>query len=185
VGDRTGEGRAYGNLGNAYQSQGDFSKAIEYHTMDLAIAKEVGDLAGEGRANGKLGTCHMHLNEYVKAVAYFEAQPAMATSLKLAHVQSEAAFNMGVALTLRVRSAVQGHVAGADQAPGPHSRSLALACLDDRVRESAKWLQPGCLGWWSSICKPAPGAPHLFCGPRGHVAGSSQRAPLVSRATGT
>jgi len=37
-----GEGRAYGNLnlGNAYDSQGDFSKAIKYHAQDLAIAKE-------------------------------------------------------------------------------------------------------------------------------------------------
>ena len=37
VGARAGEGRAYGNLGNAYQSQGGFSKAIEYHTQDLAV----------------------------------------------------------------------------------------------------------------------------------------------------
>jgi tetratricopeptide (TPR) repeat protein len=50
VGDRAGEGGAYGNLGNAYRSQGDFAKAIEYHTQDLAIAKEVGDRAGEGGA---------------------------------------------------------------------------------------------------------------------------------------
>jgi hypothetical protein len=28
VGDRAGEGRTYGNLGNSYESQGDFSKAI-------------------------------------------------------------------------------------------------------------------------------------------------------------
>ena len=28
--DRAGEGMAYGNLGIAYQLQGDFSKAIEY-----------------------------------------------------------------------------------------------------------------------------------------------------------
>ena len=32
----------YGILGIAYQSLGDFNKAIEYHTMDLAIAKEAG-----------------------------------------------------------------------------------------------------------------------------------------------
>jgi len=101
----------------------------------------VGDRAGEVMAHANLGTGHMHLNEYVKAVAYFEAQHVMATSLKLAHMQSEAALNMGVALTLRVRAAGQGHVAGADQAPGPHSRSSASACLDDRVREAAKWLQ--------------------------------------------
>ena len=112
-----------------------------YHGKHLAITKEVGDRAGEGRAYGNLGTGHMHLNECVKAVAYFEAQHVMATSLKLAHVQSEAALNMGVALTLRVRAARQGPVAGADQTPGPHSHSSASACLDDRVRESAKWLQ--------------------------------------------
>jgi tetratricopeptide (TPR) repeat protein len=104
VGDRAGQGRAYANLGIAYQSQGDFSKAIDHHTQHLAIAKEVGDRAGEGRSYGKLGTCHMHLNEYVKAVDCFEAQRAMATSLKLAHLQSEAALNMGVALALRVRA---------------------------------------------------------------------------------
>ena len=68
----------------------------------------------------------MHLNEYVKAVAYFEAQHAMAMSLKLAHIQSDAALNMGVALTLDVRAARQGPaVTGADQAPGPHSHSSA------------------------------------------------------------
>jgi tetratricopeptide (TPR) repeat protein len=125
VGDRAGEGTAYGNLGIVYQSQGDFSKAIEYHGKHLAIAKEVGDRAGEGRAYGNLGTGHMHLNECVKAVAYFEAQHVMATSLKLAYVQSEAALNMGVALTRHVRAARQGPVAGADQAPGPHSHSSA------------------------------------------------------------
>ena len=62
----------------------DFSKAIEYHTQCLAIAKEVGDRAGECRAYHNLGTGHMHLNEYVKAVAYFETQHVLATSLKLA-----------------------------------------------------------------------------------------------------
>jgi len=137
AGDRTGEGKAYANLGNAYQSQGDFSKAIKYHGQHLTIAKEVGDRAGEGMANGNLGTCHMHLNEYDKAVAYFEAQHALATLLKLAHGQSDAAIDMGVALTLVVRAARQGPVAGADQAPGPYSHSSVSACLNDRVREAA------------------------------------------------
>ena len=72
-----------------------------------------------GMAYANIGTGHMHLNEYVKAVAYFEAQHALATSLKLAHGQSQAALNMGVALTLCLRTARQGPVAGADQAPGP------------------------------------------------------------------
>jgi tetratricopeptide (TPR) repeat protein len=141
VGDRAGEGKAYGGLGIAHLSLGDFSQAIEYHTQRLAIAKEVGDRAGEGRAYEHLGTCHMHLNEYVKAVAYFEAQHVLAISLKLAHLQSDAALNMGVALTLHVRAGRQGPSNGADESPGPPSHSSASACLNDRVREAAKWLQ--------------------------------------------
>ena len=52
LGDRAGEGRAYGNLGNAFGGLGNFKKAIEYHNQDLTIAKELGDRAGEGRAYG-------------------------------------------------------------------------------------------------------------------------------------
>ena len=47
--------RACGNIGNAYNSQGEYAKAIKHHTQDLAIAKEVGDRAGEGAAYSNLG----------------------------------------------------------------------------------------------------------------------------------
>ena len=50
VGDRTGEGKAYGKLGNTYYGLGDFQKAKEYHERHLKISKEVGDRAGEGVA---------------------------------------------------------------------------------------------------------------------------------------
>ncbi len=119
--DRAGEGKAYGNLGNAHESLGDFSNANKCHTQWLAIAKEVGDRAGEGRAYGNLGTGHMHLNEYVKSVAYFEAQHGLAISLKLAHVQSDAELNMGVALIPDVRAG-RGPSTGADKTLGPPSQ---------------------------------------------------------------
>ena len=45
IGDRDGEGGAYGNLGNAYQSMGDYRKAIEYYEKLLKIATEIGDKA--------------------------------------------------------------------------------------------------------------------------------------------
>ena len=100
------------------------------HRSRLAIAKEVSDRAGEARACGNLGSGHLYLNKsnlylFLKAVAYFEAQHALAISLKLAHMQSDAALNMGVALTLHVRAARKGPATGADQAPGPHSHSSA------------------------------------------------------------
>ena len=39
-------------------SLGDFKQAIEYHMLDLTIAKEVGDRAGEGRAYCNLGNAY-------------------------------------------------------------------------------------------------------------------------------
>ena len=50
IGDRAGEGGAYGNLCVAYRSLGDFRKATKYHENHLRIAIEIGDRAGEGRA---------------------------------------------------------------------------------------------------------------------------------------
>ena len=72
ISDRAGEGRAYGNLGNAYKLLGDYQKAIEYHEKDLKIAKEIGDRAGEGGAYGNLGNAYQSLGDYQKAIEYQE-----------------------------------------------------------------------------------------------------------------
>ena len=71
-------GKAYGNLGNAYDSQGDSNKAIEYHTLDLAIAKEVGDRAGQGKAYGNLGNAYFSLGDFSKAIEYHTQHLAIA-----------------------------------------------------------------------------------------------------------
>ncbi|XP_078380663.1 tetratricopeptide repeat protein 28-like isoform X2 [Oculina patagonica] len=68
VGDTAGEGHAYGNLGNAYLSLGDFRKAIECHEYLLKITKEVEDRAGEGSAYGNLGNAYLRLGDYKKAI---------------------------------------------------------------------------------------------------------------------
>ena len=43
IGDRSGEGKAYGNLGIANRALGDYQKAIEYHETCLKIAIAIGD----------------------------------------------------------------------------------------------------------------------------------------------
>ena len=70
IGDRAGEGRAYGKLGISYRSLGDYQKAIEYHKKHLKIAKEIGDRAGEGGADGNLGNAYDSLGDYQKAIEY-------------------------------------------------------------------------------------------------------------------
>ena len=64
IGDRNGQGRAYGNVGNAYQSMGDYRKAIEYQEKRLKIATEIGDQEGEGGAYGSLGSTYESLGDY-------------------------------------------------------------------------------------------------------------------------
>ena len=65
------EGRAYCNLGNAYDSLGDFQRAIEYHEKDLSIAKDVGDWAGEGQAYYNLGISYLNLDSLNESLAHF------------------------------------------------------------------------------------------------------------------
>ena len=67
MGDQGGEGAAYGNLGNAYQSLDDYQKAMEYHEKDLKIAKEVGDQGVEGAAYKSLGNAYRSLSDYQKS----------------------------------------------------------------------------------------------------------------------
>ena len=72
IGDRAGEGRAYGNLGIAYFSLGDVRKANEYLEKHLKIAIEIGDRAGEGGAYGNLGNAYHSLGDFRRAIEYLE-----------------------------------------------------------------------------------------------------------------
>ena len=70
IGDREGEGDAYGNLGAVYQSLNKFKRAIEYHKKSLSIAQEIGNREGEGIAYGNLGSAYNQLSEFQKAMEY-------------------------------------------------------------------------------------------------------------------
>ena len=94
-GDKAGEGRAYGNLGNAYQSLGDFRKAIQYHELRLQIAKEVGDKAGEGRAYGNLGNAYQRLCDFHKAIKYHEHRLQIAKEVGDKDGEGQAYGNLG------------------------------------------------------------------------------------------
>ncbi|XP_068727678.1 tetratricopeptide repeat protein 28-like [Montipora capricornis] len=78
VGDRAGEGKANGNLGNAYHSLGNFQRAIDYYEQHLSIAKEVGNRAGEGHANGSLGVAYHSLGNFKRAIEYHEQHLSIA-----------------------------------------------------------------------------------------------------------
>ncbi|EOD39971.1 hypothetical protein EMIHUDRAFT_69905, partial [Emiliania huxleyi CCMP1516] len=64
------EGAAVGNLGDAYRRLGQYKKAIEHHTMALAISREIGDREGEGNHLGNLGNAYDSLGQYKKAIEH-------------------------------------------------------------------------------------------------------------------
>ncbi len=72
IGDRTGEAKTYGILGNMYQSLGDYDKAKEYYEKALVISMEIGDRENEASSYGSLGAVFQSLGEYVIAEEYIE-----------------------------------------------------------------------------------------------------------------
>ena len=70
--NKAGEGETFNNLGNAYQSSGNFREVIKYHEHHLQIAKGLGDKAGEGQAYGILGIAYLSLGDFHKAIEYHE-----------------------------------------------------------------------------------------------------------------
>ena len=78
LGNRGNEGRALGNLGNAYLQLGEPQRAIEYYEQAVAIARETGDRGGEGGALGNLGSAYADLEEPQRAIEYYEQAVAIA-----------------------------------------------------------------------------------------------------------
>ena len=61
AGDRLGEGRAFDKLGSAFFRLGQHNKhnkAIEFHTKNLDISRELGKRNGECCALGNLGAAY-------------------------------------------------------------------------------------------------------------------------------
>ena len=96
-GDQGGEGRAYANLGIAYQSLGDYGKAIEYHEKHLKIAKDIGDQGEEGVAYGNLGIAYHLLDDYRKATEYHEKHLKIAKEIGDRRGEGRAYRHLGIA----------------------------------------------------------------------------------------
>ena len=88
---------SYCNLGNAYQSQGQFKTAITYHQRDLEIAKKMGDKAGEGRSYGNLGIAYNSLGEFKTAITYHQRDLEIAKELGDKAGERRSYGNLGIA----------------------------------------------------------------------------------------
>ena len=74
---------------------GDYTKAIEYHTSRLAIAREIKDRRGEGAALNNLGGAYDALGEYTKAIEYYTFSLVIAREIKDRRGEGQSLGNLG------------------------------------------------------------------------------------------
>lgn len=74
LGNLSGEGKAYGNLGNSYHTLSDFENAVHFLELGLKLAKQIGAKTGEASSYGNLGIVYQKLGDVEKAIEYHELQ---------------------------------------------------------------------------------------------------------------
>ncbi len=72
IGDRSGEAKSLGSLGNIALQRGEFDAAEEYHERSLSIKQEIGDRSGEAKSLGSLGTIARDRGEFDAAEEYHD-----------------------------------------------------------------------------------------------------------------
>ena len=95
--DRAAEGRHLGTLGLAYDSLGEYRRAIDYHEQHLGISREIGDRMGEGHALGNLGLAYHFLGEYRRAIECHEEDLDIARDIRDRSGEGSALGNLGLA----------------------------------------------------------------------------------------
>jgi tetratricopeptide (TPR) repeat protein len=95
IGDRGGEAKCYTYLGMAYDSLGDFRRAIEYHEKSLKIAEEIKDKAGEAGCLTNLGIANRSVGEFRKAINYHMASLKIAKKIEHKAGEGKCYTNLG------------------------------------------------------------------------------------------
>ena len=95
LGDKAGEGRAYGYLGRTYEHIGDYHKAMVYNDRCLCIAQELGNKAGEGVACGNLGRVSQSIGDYMKAIDWHKQQLRIGKEIGDKEMLGIAYYNIG------------------------------------------------------------------------------------------
>ena len=83
-----------------HHPQGNFSRAIHYHTERLQIANEFGDKAAERRAHSNLGNAHIFLGEFNLAADHYKQTLQLAKDLGDRAVEAQACYSLGNTYTL-------------------------------------------------------------------------------------
>jgi tetratricopeptide (TPR) repeat protein len=72
IGYRYGISNSLNNLGNTYDSLGDYQRAIAFYQQSLAIKREIGDKQGEANTWFNLGNTRKNLQQKSEAKTAYE-----------------------------------------------------------------------------------------------------------------
>jgi tetratricopeptide (TPR) repeat protein len=115
TGDKSGEGMAYGNIGNVLYSLSQYDQAIKYHKKNLEIAQQTGDKSGEDRAYGNIENALYSLGRYDEALEYHKKTLEIAQQTGDKHGEGQAYMDIDIA------------VCRFDEAIGYHKKKLVIA----------------------------------------------------------
>lgn len=85
----------YSQLGNAYFYLANYTKAMDYHKLDLTVAKSMGDRMGEAKASGNLGNTLKMMSRFDEAIACCETHLNISRALADRVGEGRALYNLG------------------------------------------------------------------------------------------
>ncbi|XP_042224876.1 G-protein-signaling modulator 2-like isoform X1 [Homarus americanus] len=85
----------YSQLGNAYFYLGEYDKAMEYHKLDLTVARTMGDRLGVAKASGNLGNTLKVMGKFKEAICCCERHLSISQELEDKVGEGRALYNLG------------------------------------------------------------------------------------------
>ncbi|XP_037046634.1 G-protein-signaling modulator 2 isoform X1 [Bradysia coprophila] len=85
----------YSQLGNAYFYLGDYAKAMQYHKLDLTLARSMDDKLGEAKSSGNLGNTLKVMGRFDEAALCCDRHLTLARQLGDRLSEGRALYNLG------------------------------------------------------------------------------------------
>ncbi|XP_003707805.1 G-protein-signaling modulator pins [Megachile rotundata] len=119
----------YSQLGNAYFYLGDYVKAMQYHKLDLSLARNMGDKLGEAKSSGNLGNSLKVMGKFDEAMICCKRHLEISREMGDKLSEGRALYNLGNVYHAKGKQAGRvGH-----QDPGEFSEDVRQ-CLQQAVR---------------------------------------------------
>lgn len=119
----------YSQLGNAYFYLGDYVKAMQYHKLDLTLARNMGDKLGEAKSSGNLGNTLKVMGKFDEAMICCKRHLEISREIGDKLSEGRALYNLGNVYHAKGKQAGRiGH-----QDPGEFSEDVRQ-CLQQAVR---------------------------------------------------